>query len=105
MVTRSSLEREVSGSNLGPVKPNTVLPTACRSCGISLKEAVLPPGAMTQRWALHTRYTLPCKPGSVMKDLILIFSFNLSVQYLPLLSTQCFILEVVRKYDGIVVCE
>ena len=38
---RLSLEQEVWGSNLGPVKSNTVLPTACRRCNISLKEAVL----------------------------------------------------------------
>ena len=41
-VTRSSLEREVWGSNLGPVKSNTVLPTARNGCDISSKEAVLP---------------------------------------------------------------
>ena len=28
--------------NLGPVKTNTVLPTACHRCDISLKGAVLP---------------------------------------------------------------
>ena len=38
----SSLEREVQGSNRGPVKLDTVLPTA-RHCGdIPSKEAVLP---------------------------------------------------------------
>ena len=41
-VTRSSLEREVWGSNLGPVKSDTVLPTARHRCDISSKEAVLP---------------------------------------------------------------
>ena len=41
-VTRSSLEREVCGSNLGPVKSDTVLPTARHRCDISSKEAVLP---------------------------------------------------------------
>ena len=41
-VTRSSLEREVWGSNLGPVKSDTVLPKACHRCNISSKEAVLP---------------------------------------------------------------
>ena len=41
-VTRSSLEREVRGSNLGPVKSDTVLPTARHRCSISSKEAVLP---------------------------------------------------------------
>ena len=41
-VTRSSLEREVWGSNLGPIKLGTVLPTARHRCDISSKEAVLP---------------------------------------------------------------
>ena len=41
-VTRSSLEREVRGSNLGPVKSDTVLPTARHRCSISSKGAVLP---------------------------------------------------------------
>ena len=41
VATRSSLEREVWASNLGPVKSDTVLTTA-RNCYISLKEVVLP---------------------------------------------------------------
>ena len=41
-VTRSSLEREVGGSNLGPVKSDIVLPTARHRCDISSKGAVLP---------------------------------------------------------------
>ena len=41
-VTRSSLEREVSGSNLEPVKSDTVLPTTRRCFDISSKVAVLP---------------------------------------------------------------
>ena len=41
-VTRSSLEREVRGSNLGPVKSDTMLPTARHRCNISSKGAVLP---------------------------------------------------------------
>ena len=40
-ITRSSLEREVCGSNLRPVKSKTVLPTACHCFDIS-KKAVLP---------------------------------------------------------------
>ena len=36
-----SLEREVQGSNLGLVKSDTVLPTACHRCHVS-KKAVLP---------------------------------------------------------------
>ena len=41
-VTRSSLEWDVGGSNLRPVKSNTVLPTTRHRCDISSKEAVLP---------------------------------------------------------------
>ena len=41
-VTRSSLEREVWGSNLGPVKLDTVLPTARHRYDISSNGAVLP---------------------------------------------------------------
>ena len=40
-ISRSSLEREVWVLNLGPVKSDTVLPTAYRYV-ISSKEAVLP---------------------------------------------------------------
>ena len=40
-VTRSSLEREVWGSILGPAKSDTVLPTARHGCDISSKGAVL----------------------------------------------------------------
>ena len=41
-VTRSSLERQVWGSNLGPVKSDTVLLKGSRRCDVSSKEAVLP---------------------------------------------------------------
>ena len=41
-VTRSSLEREIWGSILGPVKSDIVLPTARYRCDISSKGAVLP---------------------------------------------------------------
>ena len=41
-VTQSSLEQEVRGSNLGPVKSAAVLPTAHHRCDISSKEAVFP---------------------------------------------------------------
>ena len=41
-VTRSSLEQKVLGSKLGPVKSDTVWPTACHHCNISSKKAVLP---------------------------------------------------------------
>ena len=38
----SSLEREVWGSNLGPVKSDAVLPTARQCSNVSSNEAVLP---------------------------------------------------------------
>ena len=41
-VTRSSLERQVRGSNLRPVKLDTVLPTVCYRSDTSSKGAVLP---------------------------------------------------------------
>ena len=41
-VKRSSLEREVWGSNFGPVKSDTSFPTARHRCDISSKETVLP---------------------------------------------------------------
>ena len=41
-VTRSSLDREVRGSNPGPVKSDTVLPTTRHHYDISSKKAVLP---------------------------------------------------------------
>ena len=41
-VTCSSLEREICGSNLGPVKLDTVLPTARHRRDVSLKGVVLP---------------------------------------------------------------
>ena len=40
--TRSSLERQVRGSNLGPVKSDTVLPTVRHRNDIFSKGAVLP---------------------------------------------------------------
>ena len=39
---RLSLEREVWGSNLGPVRSDTVLPTACHRYGIFPKGTELP---------------------------------------------------------------
>ena len=45
-VALSSLEREVRGSNFGPVNSNTVSPTTRHRCEISSKEAVLPAGAI-----------------------------------------------------------
>ena len=67
-VTRSSLEREVWGSKLGPVKSDTVLPTARHRCDISSKELCCL-GAMTRRWAPPTCYTLRPITASIMKDL------------------------------------
>ena len=69
-VTRSSLELLIGGSNLGPVKSDTVLPTARYHCDISLKGAVLLTGAMMRRWTPPTRYTLRRNTASIMKGLI-----------------------------------
>ena len=57
-----------SCSNLGPVKSDKVLPTARHRCNISSKGSVLPAGAMTQRWAPQTRYTLRRNTASIMKE-------------------------------------
>ena len=46
----SSLRQKVWVSSLGPVKLNTVLPTARHRCDISAKVAVLP-GTTTWKWA------------------------------------------------------
>ena len=70
-VTRSSAEREVYVLNLGPVKSDTVLPTTRHRCNIS-KEAVLPIGAMTRRWASPTRCILRRNAASIMKNLIVL---------------------------------
>ena len=76
-VTRSSLEREVWSSNLGPVKSDTVLPTERRRCNISSNGAVFRMelcclGAMTLWWAPQTRYSLWPNTASMRKDLILV---------------------------------
>ena len=71
-VTRSPREREILGSNLGPVKSNTMLPTTRHRCDIFSKEVVLPTGATTRKWALQTRYTLRHNTASMMKDLVFI---------------------------------
>ena len=63
-VTHSSLEREVRGSNLGPVKLDTMVPTARHRCDISSKEAVLPgrnnaemgPANLLQASAYYIKY-------------------------------------------------
>ena len=66
-VMRLFLEREVRGSNHGPVKSYTVLPTARHRCDISSKEAVLP-GCNDVRWAPPTRYMLRHDTASTMND-------------------------------------
>ena len=70
VVTCLSLEREVWDSNLGPVKSDTMLPTARHRCEISSKGAMLSTGAMTQKGAPPTRYTLRPITASIMKDWI-----------------------------------
>ena len=68
-VMRTSLEREIWGSNLGPVKSDKVLPTARHRCDISLKGAVLPRRNGAEM-APQTRYTLRRKVASIIKNLI-----------------------------------
>ena len=48
-VTRSYLEREVWGSNFGPVKSGTVLPTRFATAVTFLRKELCCPGAMTRR--------------------------------------------------------
>ena len=68
-ITRSSLEREVRGSNLGQVKSDTLSPTARHRCDISLKRAVLL-GRDDAEIDPPTRYTLWRITASIMKGLI-----------------------------------
>ena len=69
-VIRSSLVREVWGSNFGPVKSDTVLPTARHRCDIISKGAVLLKGAVTRKWTPQACYTLRRITASIIKDLI-----------------------------------
>ena len=64
------MERKVEGSNLSPVKSNTVLPAARHRCNIYSTGAVLPASAMMRRWAPQTRETLWRNTALIMKDLI-----------------------------------
>ena len=61
-VMRLSLEQEIGGSNLGPLKSDTVLAMAHHHCKISSK------GAVARRWAPPTRYTLRHITANKMKD-------------------------------------
>ena len=65
-LTNSSLEREVRGSNLGPVKSDAVLPTARYHCEISSKGAVLPRCNDVEMGPANSLHA----SASVMKDLI-----------------------------------
>ena len=65
-VTRSSLVREVRGSNLGPLKSDTVLSTIRHRCDISLKEAVLPGGNDAEMVPANW-----CITAGIIKDLII----------------------------------
>ena len=66
-VTLLSLKQEVGGSNLGPVKLDTVLPTAHHRCDIPLKGTVLPVHNDTVTCQLVTRFGVI---ASVIKDLM-----------------------------------
>ena len=74
-VTRSNLEREVLGSNLGPVKLSTVLPTLATASTFLRKELYCS-GGITRRWAPPTRYTLWRNTASILKDFIRIETFR-----------------------------
>ena len=71
VVTSSSLERKVCGSNLGPVKSDTVLPTACPRCNISSDEAELPWRKDAKINPANSLHVLP-NIASIIKALILI---------------------------------
>ena len=68
-VTRLSLEREVGGSSFGPVKSDTVLPTARHHCYIFSNRAVSP-GRNDAEMGPASRYPLRRNAASVIKDLI-----------------------------------
>ena len=73
--TSLSLEREVRGSNLGLIKLNTMLPTACHRCDISLKGVVLLGRIDADMDSQIVRYTLWRNTASIMKvwfDLIVL---------------------------------
>ena len=66
---------QVKGSNLGPVKSDTVSPTVRHRCDISSKKAVLL-GRNNAKMDPQTRYALRCNIASIMIDLILIWLFQ-----------------------------
>ena len=68
-VTRSSLEWEVRDSNLGPVKSDTVLPTARHRFEISSKGAVFPGRNDVEMGPANSLHA-PRNTASIMKDLI-----------------------------------
>ena len=68
-ITHSSLEREIGGSNLGPVKSDTMLWTVCHRCDISSNEAVLP-ACNEAEMASPNWYTFRRNAASITKDLI-----------------------------------
>ena len=68
-VTCSSLEREVHGSNLGPIKSDSVLPTARHRCDISSKDAVLPRRNDAEIGPANSLHA-SAHTASIMKDLM-----------------------------------
>ena len=68
-VTRSSLKREVWGSNLRPVKSDTGCQRLATTATFFLKE-LCSQGAMTQRWAPQIHYTLWRGRASTIKHLV-----------------------------------
>ena len=53
-----------------PVNAKPWVPTARHRCDVFSKEALLPAGAMTQKWVLQTRHMLWRNTASTIKDLI-----------------------------------
>ena len=77
-VTHSSLKRDVWSSNLGPVKSDTVWPTARHRCDISSKEAVLR-GRNDAELGPATRRTPRRNTVNIIKDLIFDLIWNLNL--------------------------
>ena len=69
-VTRSSLEQEVWGSNLGLVKSDTLLPMARHRCDNSSKEAGLPGRNDAEMGPANSLHASGYYSKYIMKDMI-----------------------------------
>ena len=79
-VTRSSLEQEVRGSNLGPVKLDTVLPRLATAATF-LQKTLCCLGVMTRRCAPPTRYIFLHNTASIIKDLVCLNRLHLLLKF------------------------